>query len=78
MFCLQACRSEEKAREAIENITFQLEAASKAIRHNQNIRVKGQVSYAPYSTIWLSFLFYAVVTLMPVIAFVTVPSASTA
>lgn len=42
-----ACRSEEKALAAIENITFELEAAASAIRHNTNTEIKGQVRYMP-------------------------------
>ena len=42
-----ACRSEEKALAAIENITFELEAAASAIRHNTNTEIKGQVRDMP-------------------------------
>lgn len=42
---IPACRSEEKALEAIENITFELEAAAGAIRHNKNTKIKGQVRH---------------------------------
>lgn len=44
---LSACRSEEKAVKAIENITFELEAAAKAIRHNKDTGIKGKVRGAP-------------------------------
>ncbi|CAB1096438.1 unnamed protein product [Ectocarpus sp. CCAP 1310/34] len=40
-----ACRSEEKARKAIENITFELEAAAKAIRHNTDTGIKGKLTF---------------------------------
>lgn len=39
-----ACRSEEKAAEAIATITHALEAVAAAIRHNTAPGVKGKVS----------------------------------
>ncbi|CAN0278930.1 unnamed protein product [Ectocarpus sp. 12 AP-2014] len=42
---IMACRSEEKARKAIENITFELEAAAKAIRHNTDTGIKGKLTF---------------------------------
>eukprot|EP00752_Nemacystus_decipiens_P016384 g14646.t1 len=42
---IMACRSEEKALAAIENITFELEAAAGAIRHNTNTEIKGQMTF---------------------------------
>eukprot|EP00903_Cladosiphon_okamuranus_P009260 g8836.t1 len=42
---IMACRSEEKAAAAIENITFELEAAAAAIRHNTNTEIKGQMTF---------------------------------
>ncbi|CAM9418498.1 unnamed protein product [Ectocarpus fasciculatus] len=42
---IMACRSEEKALKAIENITFELEAAAKAIRHNADTGIKGKMTF---------------------------------
>ncbi|CAM9550304.1 unnamed protein product [Ectocarpus sp. 6 AP-2014] len=42
---IMACRSEEKARKAIEDITFELEAAAKAIRHNTDTGIKGKLTF---------------------------------